>query len=791
MVRTNIKIAWRNLITHKGHSLISITGLGIGLAFAIAIALFVDHETSYESFDGAEDVYRANVYLKDGEKVSKLASSAPTLAAAVRSDVPGVIAAVRFRSGDPMLFQADNRQFYESLFLYADPSLFDVFPFRLIEGDPGTALIEPFSVVLTQKTAKKYFGEEPAVGKVLRMDNLHSVKVTGVIAPTGYPSHLDGDLFLSFKTYEALQPQSDFQNWGWVSFFTYFRFQPGSDPTELERQIRQMTAKYVSKEYGQRVAYHLQPLRDIYLKSEGLLGYIGPLGNRSHVITLTIIGGLILLISAFNFTNLALARAGQRSKEIGVRKVLGSDRRHLVGQFLSESVMVSVFALILALGTLEILGPQLFAWMNFDVDMTVKERARVGFVFIGVALSVGLMAGLYPALFMSGFKVVSVLKGQYKTGSAGSNFRKVLVVFQFAASVLLIVGTIVVFRQMEYTLSKDLGFRQEQVVVLPMRGAQLMQKYGPLKEALLRDPGVVSVASSRNGLEGNYGSYDVRGNTGEPVRLMLYPVNHDFFETLNIAFAEGRSFSKDFPSDEREGIILNETAVRKLGWKDPLGKRLPLPHIRGVEGTVVGVARDFHFTSLHEEIGPLLLFLMPHRNDNVFIRLREGPLSERLDAVEEIWHRMIPEFPFEFVFLDQRIHGLYQRDRQFSRATVAFSIAAIAIACMGLLGLASFAAQQRTKEIGIRKVLGASVANILSLVSREFIILVMVANAVAWPVGYFAMSEWLKDFAYRIELDVLPFLSATAITMAIAMFTVLSQAYRTSTANPVKALKYE
>lgn len=794
MFRNYLKIGIRSLLAHKGYSTLNILGLATGLACAIVIFLYVRHELSYEKISGTENVYRANVNIKDGENVVGLASSAAPLAQAMQEEFPEVISTARFRGADPYLIQYGDNRFYETEILFADSSVFDALPFRLALGDERTALVEPFSAVLTQAMSKKYFGDENPVGKVLRMDNRYSVKVAGVLATAEKPSHIKADLLLSFSTFPAVTPNYNVHSWGSVSYFTYVKLTDHASAVELENKISALIEKRLGKATAARIFYKLQPIRDVYLYSEGLQGYIGPLGSLSHVYTLSIVGFFILAISAFNFTNLAIARAGKRSKEIGLRKVLGSERRQLIGQFLSESALMTIVSLIVSLAIVEFFGEILASALGAPLTLTIADRLITAGLFLMAAVMIGVVAGLYPAVVMSGFHTISILKGTFKTGKAGIHVRKALVVTQFIMSVVLIIGTMVVYKQMEFTRAKNLGFDQEHTIVLPMRGAQLMQEYETLKETLLRDPNVLGVTASRNGLDGGYGGYSVvpeGGNPNEPVRVLLYPVNYDFFETLGMNLIEGRAFSKTFPTDERESVIINRTAMERFGWKTAQGQKLDLPHIPNTKGSVIGVVDDFHFTSLHETIGPLLLFLMPHRNDFVFVKFRSGDPAPMIASVEAAWNKLLPNYPFEYTFLDERIQGIYQADERFAQLTTIFSVLAIIIACLGLFGLAAFSAQQRTKEIGIRKVLGATVTHILRLLAGEFMLLIIAANIIAWPVGYYAMNSWLKDFAYRVEMGFGIFILATGVTLIIALATVCVQAVKAAVANPVEALKYE
>lgn len=794
MFRNYLKIGIRSLLAHKGYSALNMLGLAIGFACTMVIFLYVRHELSYEDISGTENVYRANVHIKDGDNVVGLASSAAPLAQAMQEAFPEVVSTARFRGADPYLIQYGDKRFYETEILFADSSVFDVLPFRLAAGDERTALVEPFSAVLTQATAEKYFGDENPIGKIFRMDNQYSVKVAGVLAPAEKPSHIKADLLISFPTFSAVTPNYNVHSWGSVSYFTYVKLADHASSVDLEGKISTLIGKRLGQAASERFFYKLQPIRDIYLHSEGLQGYIGPLGSLSHVYTLSIVGFLILTISAFNFTNLAIARAGKRSKEIGLRKVLGSERRQLIGQFLSESALMTVFSLIVSLAIVEFFGEILASALDMPLTLTVSDWLTTTGLFFITAVVIGVVAGLYPAIVMSGFQTISILKGTFKTGKAGIHVRKALVVTQFVMSVVLIIGTMVVYKQMEFTRAKNLGFDQEHTIVLPMRGAQLMQQYETLKETLLRDPNVLGVTASRNGLDGGYGGYSVvpeGGNPNEPIRVLLYPVNYDFFETLGMNLIEGRAFSKTFPTDERESVIINRTAMERFGWKTAEGQKLDLPHIPNAKGNVIGVIEDFHFTSLHETIGPLLLFLMPNRNDFVFVKFRSGDPAPMIASVEAAWNKLLPSYPFEYTFLDERIRGIYQADQRFAQLTTIFSVLAIIIACLGLFGLAAFSAQQRTKEIGIRKVLGASVRSILQLLAAEFMLLIFAANIIAWPAGYLAMNAWLKDFAYRAEIGWEIFLLATGMTILIALATVCTQAFKAAAANPVEALKYE
>ena len=678
--------------------------------------------------------------------------------------------------------------FYEDDLWFTDPNFFQVFTFPLSKGDPETAFSEPYSVVIIEAIAQKYFGEQSPMGQILSFND-KAFKVTGVLKDTVHNSHFPFDLLAS-----PIPPKPNF--WFNLEFYTYLLLQQNDSAGELEAKLPDFIERHAGKEYkvlGRPITYFLQPLTDIHLYN--LEGEMSPNGDIRYVYLFLSIAFFVLVLACVNFMNLSSARSATRSKEVGMRKVVGANRTQLIRQFMGESILLALLALFFALALVEVSLPAFNAFTQRELVLDYTGNWQVVLTLLGVVLFAGLLSGIYPALFLSAFQPVEVLKSTLKRGLKTSGSRKTLIVFQFVISIVLIIGTVVVYDQVDYIRNKKLGFDKEHVIVMPDPGEQVTERY---RSILSTYPNVLNTSRS--------GSVPGRGAPARPFRpfsdntntdrfMMNYlDVDHEFISTYGLELIEGR----DFISSEKYGtFMLNEAAMRKFGWTSCINQKLEevYPTEEGkvkvaVRGDVVGVVKDFHYKSLHHEIEPLIIRLVSWF-EYFAIRIRSDDVPSTLSFLKTQWKEIAPNKPFDYFFLDDDYDKLYRTEEQIGTLFGLFSILAIFVASLGLFGLASFTAQRRIKEIGIRKVLGASVSNLVLMLSKEFAILVGIANLIAWPIAYYAMNRWLQDFAYRIDLEIWAFVLSGFLALFIALTTVSYQAWKVARTNPVDALRYE
>jgi putative ABC transport system permease protein len=749
MFRNYLKIALRNLRRFRAYSLINITGLVIGMACFLLIFLYVQDELSYDRYHkNSKQIYRITTEVNIAGKSMNIATTPAPLGPTLINEFPEILNAVRFlslRSGRDWLIAYREKRFYESRLLYADSSIFDVFSFDLLRGDRETTLKDPNSVVLTEKMAKKYFGDEDPLGKVLNVNKRSDYKVTGILRNVPRNSHFRFDFLVSFATLTESNKTIS-EDWGDASYHTYLLLRKGASPAEMEGKLHLIVEKYVNKFLKSFIEniekmmpvyqFRLQPLTEIHLYSR-LMEEIEANSDINYVYIFSAIAFFILIIACINFMNLATARSSCRAKEVGMRKVVGAQRTQLVGQFLGESFLLSFISLLLAVGLVEILLPAFNAISEKEISFNYSQTWIVWVGLVGTASVVGLLSGCYPALLLSSFRPIEVLKGKVKSTLAVPLLRKILVIFQFSVSVVLITETVVIRNQLIYTRNKNLGFDKEQLVAIPLRSNEIIRNYESVKNELLQHPDIIHV-SATSALPGKGLGMNVfrpeGAAEGEYLTMYVISADYDFIQTLGIEILAGRDFSKNFKSDEKKAFMLNELAVEKLGLMSPLGKQIEF--VGYGKGTVIGVVKNFHFLSLHQKIEPFLLHVDPEDFRYFAVKIRPQNISRTLAFLEDKWRKLDPTYPFEYSFLDEDFDKLYKADKKLGQIFISFTALAVFIACLGLFGLVSFTAEQRTKEIGIRKVLGASVPNIIVLLSREFTKWVLAANLIAWPVAY-------------------------------------------------------
>ena len=809
MLKNNFKVAYRVIKRHKGFSLINILGLAVGMASCLLIFLYVQDELRYDRYNkNAERIYRVGTHLKMQNREMNIASVCPPMAKALRDEFLEVENTVRFREGEnSYLFKAGNEAFREERVVFSEPSFFDIFSIPLLKGNPETALKSPYTLVLSQNTAEKFFGSADPVGKILTVDNSQDYQVTGVFKDIPDNSHFHFDVIASLSSLEESRDPS----WFNMSFPTYMLLRKDADYKALEDKFSILIRKYLAPqidetEIGKPVEEYLeemdleeqffiQPLLDIHLHSDFLYDFESG-GDIKYIYIFTAIAIFILIIASINFMNLSTARSSGRAKEVGVRKVLGSDRKDLIRQFLTESMFMSLISLAIAL---------LIVWMGlpFFNSLSAKNLGLLDlnnwFMFktlIGIALFIGFLAGSYPAFFISAFRPALVLKDKSKVGFKTGPLRSGLVVFQFTASIILIIGTLIIVNQLHFIQNKKLGFDKEHVLIL--NNAELLgERAEVLKNEMLKHPqfvngtvtGYLPVPSSRRYMSLRPEGYT---DTKEPLPISMWSVDQDYIDTLGLKIVEGRGFSREFATDSTAAII-NRKAVEHFGFDSPLGKKLSChSSSQGIQDfyTVVGVVEDFHFDSLRNNIEPLVLYL-GQSSDLISFRIQTEDLPGTIELLRQGWERFMPDEPFEYSFLDERFENVYKAELKMGKIFGVFAGLAIFIGCLGLLGLASFSAERRTKEIGIRKILGASIPAVVRLLIKEFVILVGIANLIAWPIAYVLMQGWLRNFAFRVSFSLLVFLFAGALTLFFSFMTVGFLALRAALSNPVDSLRYE
>jgi len=806
MFKNYFKIALRNLRRNKAFTAINIAGLALGIAACLLIVLFVQHQLSFDRYNKKADRI-VRVVLKGKMQVGEIKEShvMPPVAATLKKDFPEIEEATRIRAYGTPRITYNNKTFKEDGIAFVDSNFFHVFTIPLIKGDPNTALINPNTVVISKAVAKRYFGDEDPIGKVVQFkDSKAAATVTGLFDEIPANSHFHFGLLISMSSF----PEAKDPSWLTSSYYTYLVLPEHYDYKKLEAKLPQEIDKYIGpqlqkgigltleqfRKNGNSIGLYLQPLTDIHLHSD-FTGDMEPYGDIRNVYIFSAIAIFMLLIACINFMNLSTAGASKRAKEVGVRKVMGSVKGQLVGQFLLESLLLTVVALMIALALVRIALPFFndLTGQRLDLHLTSNPWILPGLTLFG--LLTGLLAGSYPAFFLSSFNPITVLKGKLTSGKKTAGLRSGLVVFQFFISISLMVGTMVVYRQLSYIRHKDLGYSKEQVLIV-QETWWLGKNKDAFRQLLLQDPRIVSVSASGYLPAGpsnnnNFFAYS-DGNDNQMIKNLRYDVDESYIPTLGMSMASGRNFSKDYVSDSN-AVIVNESAARAYGWNgSPLGHTITHAENDGVKTTyhVIGVVKDFHFRSLHEQITPLLMTLGQDWN-NFIVKTRTKDIAGLLTTMGRHWAEMTTESAFSYSFLDQRFDNTYKADKNTGLILGIFAGLTIFVACLGLFGLAAFTAAQRTKEIGIRKVLGADVTGLVTLLSKDFLKLVGLAFLIAAPFTWWVMTRWLRDFAYRSPISWWIFPAAAILALLVALVTISSQAIRTALANPVKSLRAE
>ncbi|HWK03550.1 MAG TPA: ABC transporter permease [Puia sp.] len=817
MLKSYFTIAWRNLQRNKVFSFINIFGLAIGLTCCMLLTLYIWHEASYDTYHPhINRLYQvAAVSVDHDGKQQRFAGCPHTLAEIFKASYPQVERTARIcglLSTDKTLLQYTApgeaiRSFNEEKGFMADSGFFRLFHYDFVEGNAASAISGPYSIVLSKEIADKIFGGKPALNKVVHISSNfngeHDYTVSGVFRPMNSPSHIDARFFLSMYGGEVGDFLRTNDNPSMISntyFYTYLLLKEGSDPAQLEKQFPAFVDTYIGKELkaiGHNLSYFLLKVRDIHLHSNMEYGDITPSGNIAYLYILGSIGLFTLLIACINFMNLATARSTKRSAEVGVRKTLGAGRGSLVRQFLGESILMALIAFVIALCLCNLLLPAFGRLSGKTIVLSASEVFRIGSGFFVLAIFTGLLAGSYPALYLSSFKPVTVLKGKITNSLAVVSLRKGLVVFQFCISIVLIIAAVVIANQLHFLRTADLGFTKDQQLILPLSSDNAHRLLLPIKAELQKEPGILSVGASYfyPGFTGWNGLYYAEGKTRtEDQHFDINMVDFDFMKALQLKAVAGHVFSDQFPADSVDGIVLNERAMHQLGYSLATCIGKSIYHDNGQNGRfrIVGVVKDFHFEDLHRPINGLV-FIVNSRPDYNFliVHANAAKLSSTLASVRRIWHTLNPNEPCEYSFLDDQFQQHYESDNRLAVIIGYATGIAIFISCLGLFGLAAFSAEQRTKEIGIRKVLGASERSIVALLSGDFLKLVGVAVLIGTPVGWFVVQRWLQSFAYRTGVSWTLFVYTAAAALLIALLTISYQAIRAATANPVESLRSE
>jgi len=796
MFRSYVRTAVRNIVREKAYSFINIAGLAAGLACCMLIFLYIADELSYDRFHAhADEIYRAAFNARIGEKPIDSGSTPGPLGPALVRDFPEAVGFTRLAGAPKALIMCDEKKFYETGILFAENSFFDIFSFNLTGGDPETVLTRPNEVILTGEAAQKYFGAADPLGRTLRFNNIIDLTVTGIVEKPPANSHFTFNMLFSMPTYAALRP-TEMDTWMSANFYTYLLLNEETDYRQFEAKLPAFRDKYIGEflsRSGSEMDFFLQPLTDIHLHSHLQFDLSGNSDIR-YVYAFSAIALFILLMACINFMNLSTARSAHRAREIGVRKVFGAYRMQIATQFIGESLVISVIALAAALVLVKTSLPYFNGLAGKNIYLGLGSALFVMAQIAALLVFTGIAAGSYPAVVMSGFSPVGALKGAVTGGAKSARFRRMLVIFQFAVSIALIAGTTAIFKQLDYMKNRNLGFRKEQMLVLPFYDDAIRQRIESIKNEMTAIDGVAGAAASMTVPGEGFNTTSVLPEGFARDRLVLveqFETDADFLDTYEIEIVSGRGFSEEMTTDAEQAIMINETMAERAGWENPVGKKVILNMETGYYRTVIGIIRDFHHKSLYQAIEPTCITCESDEFVRLTLKLDTENIGDTMRRIEEKWKVIDPQRPFEYFFLDERFDSRYRAEERLGAVFRLFTLLAVLIGCLGLFGLISFTAEQRTKEIGIRKALGASVPNIVGLVSREFVVPVVTANIIAWPAAYVFVNRWLEGFAYRVDAGWPLFVQSGALALVIAFLTVSFRSFRAARANPADTLRHE
>ena len=787
MLKNLIKTAIRHIVKHLGYSILNILGLTLGITSALFLIIYVADEVSYDRYhEKADRIYRVSSTIKEPDDQFTWIVAQIPFGPQVVHDYPEVQSSVRFINMPRALYKFEDKEFNEENFFYVDSTLFDIFTYKVIKGEIKSALLAPKKIILTEKIANKYFGKSDPIGKTLTTGT-DTYEVTGVIQDVPTNSHFRFDAVAARNNLPK-----QLGNWGNFGVFTYLLFPEKFDVKAFETKMQGMYDAYMKTIFEPlkiSITYHLEPITRIHLYSTNA-SEPEPTGSITYVYIFAIVAIFLVLIASMNYMNLATARSTRRAREVGLRKVVGSRRGPLVLQFLSESMVFTLISLLISIVLIIVLLPRfnLLAGKAFNIHVIYSPVVLLS--LLAIILIVGILGGSYPAFFLSRFSPVTVLKGEVTQGSAGSLFRKILVVIQFTVSVIMIICTLVVFRQLNYMKTTDQGFDQKNVVGLQLNGP-MVRKYPVLKQSLLENQNIKYVTSTNTAVGEGSGKviFNVETDQGMSQKGVNFAVvDHDFIETLGIKMVKGREFQQDMPSDTLTGVVVNEAFAKRMNWTEPIGKKVELKPF--IDGRVIGVMKDYHQTGMYNSIESLMLLYRP-LNNVIYIKLSGSDTKQTLSFIEKKWKEIFPDQPFVYTYLSERFNRQFEADDKRGLVFTMFTVLAILIACLGLFGLASYMVEQRTKEIGIRKVFGANENTILGLISKDFLILVAIGIVIAVPVAYYIMNRWLENYVYRTKIGVPLLLTAALLTILITFLTISYKSYQAAIMNPARALKAE
>ena len=811
MLKNYLKVALRNLMRKKFYSAINIIGLAIGIACSFLIFLFIQSELSYDKhYKDADNIYRLGVEYNMGGKIDRYCNIPRPIGPNLKAIYPEILEYTRLCGVNGLtthkaMIEFEGNKFSCDKIFAADSTFFQVFSHEFIVGNPKDALVQPNSIVLTESYAKRIFGSQEPLGKTILIDNEYEMNVVAIIKDIPGKTHME---------YEAIVPwnvvyrEGEENVWyGW-HVYTYVKFPSNYDIAEFEAKFPEFYKKYMLETFERSdgtCKIILQPLKSIHLTSS-LTWEAYPNGNIMNIYIFSVIAVFLLLIGCINYMNLATARSAYRGREVGLRKVFGSYRSSLIWQFITEAIIISILATIVAISLAELILPLFNNLVINPVDIDFIKNPVHILGLLGLAIFIGFFSGTYPAFYLSAFVPVRVINGNLDKSNKGTSLRKILIVIQFSISIALITGTLIVLQQIDFAKNKELGFDKENIMVISIQDTLVEKQIPIIREEFLSNPDIIAIATSNNlpGIELNHTTLSIENDEGgfDPVGCQFMQIDYDFVDLLNMKIIEGRNFDRTMDRTVSAGMLVNEAAVRKFGWEENvLEKGIDFGQDSDGNNTklnVLGIIKDFHVGSLHNLIQPIVVFLIPDEGDPIirghkrlFIKLTDEHIFETVEHIKNEWSRIDPNNPIDYVFLDEKFDELYKAEEKLINLFTYFSIITVFIACLGLFGLAAFTAEQRTKEIGIRKVLGASVSTIIILLSKEFTKWVLISNIIAWPIAFYAMNKWLQNFAYRIQIGLGVFILSGVIAMLIAIFTVSYQAFKAANSNPVEALKYE
>ena len=794
MIKNLLLVALRNFKRDKSYSFLNILGLTIGITFSLFLIFYIKDELSYDRYnEKASRIYRINAHIKEADKDTMRWAVTPfPMAPALANDYPEVEEAVRFINNGKVMYKNGDLRIYEDKVFVVDSNLFRVFTYKFLAGDPLTVLKDPKTMVLTRSVAKKFFGNTNCMGKTLENASGDVYKITGVIEDVPKNSHILFNILISRSSLPA-----DFaRSWGGFGFYTYVLLKPNTNVASFEKKLQPMYDKYLASifaQYNIKMRFGAQPITSIHLHSD-MANEPEELGSMSYIYIFSAVAFFMLLIACINYMNLTTARSARRAKEIGIRKVTGSSKLQLVSQFLIESTLTAVFALILSFGLIALLLPTFNSLSGKFISFETLLKPDTILIMLAVILFVGVVGGSYPAFYLSKFNPVSVLKGSLSKGSSNVALRRILVVVQFSISMIMLICTWIVYDQLKYLRNKDMGFNKEQVLVANANSnSDIRSKILAFKNEMRSNPQVLAVSTSQavpgNGV--NFNLFTIESKNGWVDKgVDCYAVDEDYFKTLGMKIVKGRNFTG--LSDTLRSIIVNENMVKEFGWaENAMGKRIKFPDdTTGNYFEVVGVVKDFNQKSLYNPITPLILFYAPNSN-SIQMKLDAGNIPATIAGIEAKWKASFPELPFQYTFLDQDFNSQYAADQKRGKIFTAFSISTILITCLGLLGLIAFTTQQRQKEISIRKVMGANTGQLVPLMTKNFVLLVGLSCLIAFPVAWYFMDKWLKIFPYNTGLSVGPFIFSAIVVLIITLMTVIFHTLKAALANPVKSLRTE